>query len=560
MHVTRRFAIAFGVLICAAVIILAASRELRRTVSQQTRALGLIAENRPFGLYEYEPNGPTQPVPSREVRRSWQWVAREGLEVRDLGESVAKLEKVIEVAPANLRQALLCRLAITAAVATHLQRPEMFIGEASAPARMWPPNLVMAAKTIRYASEAWKAEPNNALYPQLIAAAYLAQRRDDQALATLERAARLRDWNDHRREAEKICVEASLLAGGTRALSSLSANSSVPYFAVGVTYQVADTAGGLAYKARQAGDHALAVRWYRAAYAMVDPIMRSAKSWLGLQSPAYIPPQIMGALAASVRVPRRRGAPHLGGSVQEEVGDLLLLYNLYDYLSQHGERWLATQALVENARSQLALSQRSVYSQQPEWEVWETRDRLQLFWVAQVWVMLALLVSVAATGVVTLIRAPRRLWRGLDQATTPALIAVRVILVVVPIVITALGLPMAVLLLGEVRGHTQLLSPRTVAASMVVLFVFLLLAGTGVVEGWRSRRAAVREAPFRARWITSIRTVLPRVVAAFLLFYMLMFVPVSIVGAQLERRVDRVMREGDLPPRFHEQLFPARPR
>jgi len=117
---------------------------------------------------------------------------------------------------------------------------------------------------------------------------------------------------------------------------------------------------------------------------------------------------------------------------------------------------------------------------------------------------------------------------------------------------------MMLMLLGEVRGHTQLLSPRTVAASMVVLFVFLLLAGTGVLEGWRSRRAAVRETPFRARWITSIRTVLPRVVATFLLVYLLMFVPVSIVGAQLERRVDRVMREGDLPPRLQEQLFPTR--
>jgi len=556
MHVTRRFAIAFGVLICAAVIILAASRELRRTVSQQTRALGLIAENRPFGFDAL--NNPTQPVPSPEVRRSWQWVAYEGIEFyHDRGDSdVASLEQALDVVPASVRPVLLCRLAIATAVATHINRPEMLIGEdMRGPVRIAPPNLAMAAKTVRYASEAWKAEPNNALYPQLIAAAYLAQRRDDQALATLERAARLRDWNDHQPEARGISVQALLLAGGTRALSKMLVCFR-GYTAVGVTYQVADTAGGLAYKARQAGDHALAVRWYRAAYAMVDPMMRSAKSWDAVQAAAYIPPHIMGALAASVHVPRKRGLPHLGRSVQEGVGDLLLLYNLYDYLNQHGERWLAMQALVENARSQFALSP-YVYFQQPEWEVWGTRDHLQLFWVGQVWVMLALLVSVAATGVVTLIRAPRRLWRGLDQATAPALIAVRVILVVVPIVVTALGLPMAVLLLGEVRGHTQLLSPRTVAASMVVLFVFLLLAGTGVVEAWRSRRAAMRETPFRARWITSIRTVLPRVVAAFLLFYLLMFIPVSIVGAQLERRVDRVMREGDLPPYLHEQLFPT---
>jgi hypothetical protein len=151
---------------------------------------------------------------------------------------------------------------------------------------------------------------------------------------------------------------------------------------------------------------------------------------------------------------------------------------------------------------------------------------------------------------------PRRLWQRLDDAVTPGLLAIRVILVAVPIIATALGLPMAVLLLREARGYVQILSPRTVGALEIVLLLFLLLAGTALVEAWRSRKATARETPFRARWMASIRMVLPRVVAVFLLVYLLMFIPMSIVGAELERQVDRVMREGDLPPRFHEQLFP----
>jgi tetratricopeptide (TPR) repeat protein len=550
MHMTRRFAIAFGVLVCAAVIILGASRELRRTAGQQVRALGFIAENRPFGFDQ--PTNPTQLVPSREVRRSWQWRAYQGIEFYS---DVASLEKARDMAPASVRQALLCQLAIAAAVAMQLQRPEMYIGDAFPPERFPPPNLEMAAKTIRYASEAWKAEPDNALYPQLLTAAYLAQRRDAQALAMLERAARLPDWNDHRREAETICVEALLLAGGTRALSKMLVFPG-PYRAVGMTYQIAGTAGGLAYEARQAGDHALAVRWYRAAYAMVDPIMRSANSWYGIRPATYIQAQIVRALAASLHLRLRRGRPHPGESVQEGLYDLLLLYNLYDYLTVHGERGLATKVLLEDARSQFALSQQYYHVDQPEWNMWLPLERLQSYWVAQVWAMLALLISAAATALVGVIRMPRRLGLRRDGVTSPGLIAIRVILVVVPIVVMALALPMAVLLLSEASGRVEMLSPRNVASLVIVLFLLLLLAGTALVEAWRSRRPAVRETPFRARWMGSIRMVLPRVVAAFLLFYLLMFIPVSIVGAQLERQVDRVMREGDLPPHFQEQLFP----
>jgi len=568
MGMTRRLWGVLAVLVAALAVILCASRELRLTARDQLDVIGrIIAGDRNLSGYGgavFSLQPPGWQHPSAHVKRRWQWLVLEAeLPVTNPNDPgrVIKLEQALKLAPRGMRTVIECRIAAVAAWLMRLDRPEARIGEEHPRReRQEPTDIGMAKKVIEYAPAAWLGEPNNALYPQLIAAAYLAQHRDAEALAMLERAARLTGWSDHHSDVLRILVQALRMAGQSRVWShetALAAGFPADLRAIDVA---ASTAAELGYRAQRAGDDALALRWYGAVYSMAPPILRHAK-WAGEAGLASaLPLYPARSLAASVQVPKLRGMRRL----ESEVRTMLLVERMHDYLAQHGRPDLAQQAVIETARADLVRNGlQTVFFSNP---LWDAEHDYAVVWPAQLWVMFLLLVCIVLTllgavaAAVWSLKKPRPTPRQANQdtATLGAAIA-RILLVVVPVAVLAIGLPFTVLYLSEVAPRLQEnLDPRLMLVFIVIILLALLFVISAVIEAWRWLRRRQREVSFAARWLQEMGAMLPRIVAALLLLYLLMFIPVSRYGAELERCAAETIERGDLPSYITYGLFPER--
>jgi hypothetical protein len=440
-----------------------------------------------------------------------------------------------------------------------LDRPEANLAAGYPHRKLERPNLAMARKVVEYASAAWLAEPTNALYPQLVASAYLAQHRDAEALAMLERAARLTDWSDHREQAVQIIARALRLDGQTRTWSQELAVRAVAFrIFPDPLAATAKTAAGLGYEARQAGDDALAMRWYGAVYGMAPPMLRHTKWFSVAHMASELPLYPARTFAASVAVPRLRGMQRL----ESEVRTTLLLERMHDYLVQHGRPDLADQAVIETVRADIASNESRIWFSSP---LWDAEHDYGALWSGQLWVTFVLLVCAAlailgaiAAGVLSL-RKPRAAPQANQDATGLGASIARILLVAVPLAVLAIGLPYTVLYLSEVapRLH-EILNPRLMMIFIVIIILALLFVVGAAIEAWKWLRRWQRDGGFAGRWLRAMGAMLPRIVALLLLLYLLVFIPVSWYGAQLERRATETIERGDLPAYVTYGLFSER--
>ncbi|UCH34813.1 MAG: hypothetical protein JSV65_00220 [Armatimonadota bacterium] len=569
MPVPRRLLIVLGATALALVVLLAASRELRLTVRDQIRVLNTVLK----GDSRYLPDLPDldlarlpgPPLADARLREDWRWQIIEGARYPERGdelEVIRILERSLERAPRDARIAIRCKIATLCACFMHLHRPEMHLGyRHTRPSREEPPNLLMAERTIRHASAAWKEEPDNALYPQLIAAAYLAQRRDADALAMLERAGRLPSWDPHEQDVRPIRFEALRLSGEARVWARLRSSAAFIYYPDFVTQTVARTAAGIGFSAQRAGDHALAARWYEAVYRMEPVILRDASLAREASAAARISSFVVAPIADTVEMREPRGMHSVGRDIRRLAG----FTQMYAYLQRYGTPRAAERVLLITARDEQVA--RRLQFDWGEWEDHESRKWFGLAWGGQLWMLVALLVCAAAAGLTALttrvvrrLAGPQTTLDDLDTATSPTASVVRIVLVVVPVAVLCIGLPFLVFYMTQVLPKLhEGLSMKQMATFTAIVLLALLFGVAGLTEAWALRRRPSGDTGFARRWLIAMRLSLLRLVAAFLLLYVIMFIPVSVFGARLEARLAHTAREGDLRPYFKEGIFLRHP-
>jgi len=558
MRMTPRLVKVLAILVGALVVILAASRELRLTARDQAWLLISLVAGRPDPFSSSVLSGELPKGVSAELRRHWQWLVLEGVGARLARHGAAEpdrvgaLSRALRAAPADRRTMIRCQLAIAYAQRMGTLRPELATPRERLRRPRPPANPSVAPQVIDHASAAWKAEPDNALYPQLIAGAYLAQHRDADALHMLERAASLERWSNHRREVEEAVIEAWRLQGKTRVFAK--AGTSFEGLGSEVVTRVAATAALVGHQARQAGDNALAIRWYGAVFGMEPQMLRSGgMAALG----------IAGAVAAPFGPSLHLRGRGLYDPLVNHAEEILAFGRLYDYLVEHGADKLAEQALVAAGRSkavrdmlQMDWGVRGAFSRYGPWRrymSWWAGQWLVLLCLVVLWLVVCI-VAAAIAGLVTL--AARRL-RGrripADAGKSSAVLVARIVLVVVPIAVVASLLPWVVVLVSSppVRFEDRISLLAILEAAIALIVV---VGATTMVEKWISRRESA-EPGLMARWFPSMRAVLARASAALLALYLVMFIPVGVYGARWERQLDRGLREAPISESMLRRLF-----
>jgi hypothetical protein len=553
---TPRLVKVLAILVGALVIILAASRELRLTARDQARLLISLVAGRPDPFPASVLSGELPKGVSAELRRHWQWLVLEGVggSYAQRGEAepdrVGPLSRALRAAPAGRRTMVRCQLAIAYAQRMGTLRPEL--GGTPKEQRRRPKTPAdpsVAPQVTKYAFAAWKAEPDNALYPQLIAGAYLAQHRDSDALHMLERAASLERWSNHRREVEEAVIEAWRLQGKTR----VSAKASTSFVGLGseAVTRVAATAALVGHQAQQAGDNALAIRWYGAVLGMEPEMLRSGEQGaLG----------IAGAVAAPFGPSLHLRGRGLYDPLVNYAEEILAFGRLHDYLVEHGADKLAEQALVAAGRSKIirdGLRREAEYYLNPYGE-YRSEWRYVSWWAGQWLVLVCLVVCIVVGAIVGLVTLAMRRLRGrrlpAEAGKESSGVAVaRIVLVVIPITVVASLLPLVVVIVSQPGAFDHPIRPLAILVAAIALVV--VVGATTMVERWISRRESAQPG-LMARWfLPSMRAVLPRVSAALLLLYLLMFIPVSGLGARWERQLDRSLREGPISESMLGRLF-----